>query len=113
MKHILLSLIMLCFSTVMFSQTKLVYDEDFVFTDGLYLNKEMMQNNKPVDKARIKTQIDPNDLVFLTILLSKAQLRYLMRLAMRLLSKPRQFGDTARVALSMFISMAISIVWVL
>lgn len=64
MKHILLSLIMLCVSTVMYSQTKHVYDEDFVFTDGLYLNKEMMQNNKPVDKARIKTQIDPNDLAF-------------------------------------------------
>ena len=68
MKHILLSLILLCSATMLFSQTKQVYDEDFVFTDGLYLNKDMMRNNKPIDKARIKSQIDPNDLAFFDIL---------------------------------------------
>lgn len=64
MKHILLSLILLCSATVLIAQTKQVYDEDFVFTDGLYLNKEQMQQNRPVDKARIKSQIDPEDLAF-------------------------------------------------
>ncbi|MBO4244099.1 MAG: hypothetical protein J5882_03470 [Bacteroidales bacterium] len=64
MKHILLSLILLCGATVLIAQTKQVYDEDFVFTDGLYLNKEQMQQNRPVDKARIKSQIDPEDLAF-------------------------------------------------
>ena len=64
MKHILLCLIMLSVATMVCSQTKQVYDEDFVFTDGLYLNKEMMQKNKPIDKARIKSQIDPDDLAF-------------------------------------------------
>ncbi len=64
MKHILLSLILLCSATVLIAQTKQVYDEDFVFTDGLYLNKEQMQQNRPVDKARIKSQIDPDDLAF-------------------------------------------------
>ena len=35
MKHILLSLILLCIAVSLHSQTKQVYDEDFVFTDGL------------------------------------------------------------------------------
>ena len=64
MKHILLCLIMLNITLCAMAQKKLPYDEDFVLNEGLYLTKEMMQQNRPVDKARIKSEIPPDDLAF-------------------------------------------------
>ena len=64
MTNIVLILILRVLPVSLWSQNKVVYDEDFVFTDGLYLNKEMMQNNKPIDKARIKSQFDTEDMTF-------------------------------------------------
>lgn len=40
------------------------YDADFKFTDGVYLKSENLKNNLPIDKSRIVSNIDPNNLTF-------------------------------------------------
>lgn len=40
------------------------YDQDFLFTDGLYLTKDDFKQNKPIEKSQINSSIDPNDLTF-------------------------------------------------
>ncbi len=40
------------------------YDADFIFTDGIYLNKNDFKNNLPIDKSQIISGIDPNDLTY-------------------------------------------------
>jgi hypothetical protein len=53
--------------TESFSQTfshKEIYDSDFTFTEGLYLNKKSFSENNPIEKSRINSQLDPDDLTF-------------------------------------------------
>lgn len=40
------------------------YDDDFRFTDGIYLNKDDLKNNRPIEKAQISTNLDPDDLTY-------------------------------------------------
>ena len=40
------------------------YDSDFMFSDGLYLNKDDFKNNLPIDKSQIISNIDPGDLTY-------------------------------------------------
>ncbi|MCQ2252493.1 MAG: hypothetical protein MJZ61_03470 [Bacteroidales bacterium] len=43
---------------------KELYDQDFAFTDGLYLTKDDFKNNKPIEKSQINSNIDPTDLSY-------------------------------------------------
>lgn len=43
---------------------KELYDHDFTFTDGIYLTKDNLKNNCPIDKSQIKTNLDPTDVTF-------------------------------------------------
>ena len=57
----------LLFSTEIFSQEfshKELYDSDFSFTEGLYLTKEDFSQNKPIEKSRINSQLDIDDLSY-------------------------------------------------
>lgn len=40
------------------------YNADFVFTDGIYPDYESFKNNKPIEKSRIVSSIDPEDMQF-------------------------------------------------
>ncbi|MCQ2973787.1 MAG: hypothetical protein MJ211_03135 [Bacteroidales bacterium] len=46
------------------AQTKVLYDDTFEFTEGIYLNKEAFQHNNPIEKSNIITYIDQDDLAF-------------------------------------------------
>jgi len=65
---IFITLIALIFGTMQgMSQTyshKEVYDQDFVFTDGIYLSKDDFKNNLPIEKSQISSNLDPSDLSF-------------------------------------------------
>lgn len=55
------------FCEEVFSQTfshKEIYDSDFVFTEGIYLTKKDFSENKPIEKSRINSQLDPESLTF-------------------------------------------------
>lgn len=43
---------------------KEVYDSDFTFTDGIYLTKDDFRLNKPIEKSRINSNLDPDDLTY-------------------------------------------------
>ncbi len=43
---------------------KEVYDQDFEFTEGIYLSKDDFKNNLPIEKSRISSNLDPNDLSY-------------------------------------------------
>ena len=50
-----------------FSQTfshKELYDSDFNFTEGLYLTQKDFSENHPIEKSRINTTLDPDNLTF-------------------------------------------------
>ncbi len=43
---------------------KEIYDQDFVFSEGIYLTKDDFKNNLPIEKSRISSNLDPNDLSY-------------------------------------------------
>jgi len=40
------------------------YDSDFIFTEGIYLDKNDFKQNRPIDKSQIISGIDPTDLTY-------------------------------------------------
>lgn len=40
------------------------YDQDFSFSEGIYLNSEDFKNNRPIEKSQINSNIDPGDLSY-------------------------------------------------
>ncbi len=40
------------------------YDDDFTFTDGIYLTSDDLKNNRPIEKSQISTNLDPDDLTY-------------------------------------------------
>jgi len=52
-----------------------VYDSDFVFSDGVYLTKDDFIKNHPIDKSRINSEFNSDDLnsVITTVWVAKSQ----------------------------------------
>jgi len=75
-----LTLLVICFIPLKgFSQNfshKEVYDSDFVFSDGVYLTKDDFIKNHPIDKSRINSDLDPDDLTYLEQVMSKRKFSY-------------------------------------
>lgn len=73
MKKFLLYIIIVCVFTTVNAQTyshKEIYDQEFVFTDGIYITKDDMINNHPIEKYRVETNIDAESLDFFDQLMS-------------------------------------------
>ena len=53
-----------------------VYDSDFVFSDGVYLTKDDFIKNHPIDKSRINSEFNSDDLTYLEQVMSKKKFSY-------------------------------------
>ena len=67
----------LCAQTVSHKEK---YDSDFMFTDGLYLDKDDFKKNLPIDKPQIISGIDPTDLTYLEQLVEQKTINLFDRL---------------------------------
>ena len=56
------------------------YDADFIFTDGIYLDKDDFKKNLPIDKSQIISGIDPNDLTYFEQLVEQKTIELFDRL---------------------------------
>ena len=67
----------LCAQTVSHKEK---YDSDFMFTDGLYLDKDDFKKNLPIDKSQIISGIDPTDLTYFEQLVEQKTINLFDRL---------------------------------
>lgn len=76
-KRFTLILALILCASQLWAQTfshKELYDQDFSFTDGLYLTKDDLKNNCPIDKSQISTNLDPNDVTFFEQLMENKEI---------------------------------------
>jgi hypothetical protein len=59
------------------------YTPDFRFTDGIYLNFDMVKENSPIPKAKILTSADYNDREFFTKVLASDKIYFYDELGVR------------------------------
>ncbi len=75
-KFLFLTTLAICLAYAVDAQTyshKEVYDQEFTFTDGIYITKDDMINNHPIEKYRVESSIDPESLIFFDQLMSQKE----------------------------------------
>lgn len=77
MKNIICSLLFVFISPILYAQdTRTEYSKDFVFNEGLYLDFKSFLQNSPIPKSNIITDMNRDDLDFMTQLVDQKIIKY-------------------------------------